>query len=58
MPDLPNFSRFHDGYRENPRSVTLEGNMRDAFFAAYEEDDCEYLPLTSPQIDERTAKRA
>jgi arginine decarboxylase len=53
VPDLPNFSRFHDGYRENPGSVTLEGNMRSAFFAAYEEDDCEYLPLMSPKIDER-----
>jgi arginine decarboxylase len=53
VPDLPNFSRFHDGYRENPASITLEGDMRGAFFAAYEEDDCEYLPLMSPQIDER-----
>jgi len=53
VPDLPNFSRFHDGYRENPGSVTLEGDMRGAFFAAYEEDDCEYLPLMSPKIDER-----
>ena len=53
MPDLPNFSRFHDGYRDDPGSITLEGNMRDAFFAAYEEDDCEYLPLMSPKIDER-----
>jgi arginine decarboxylase len=53
VPDLPNFSRFHDGYRDDPASVTLEGNMRSAFFAAYEEDDCEYLPLMSPKIDER-----
>ena len=53
VPDLPNFSRFHDGYRENPGSITLEGDMRGAFFAAYEEDDCEYLPLMSPKIDER-----
>ena len=53
VPDLPNFSRFHDGYREDPRSTTLEGDMRGAFFAAYEEDDCEYLPLLSPKIDER-----
>ena len=53
VPDLPNFSRFHDGYREDPDSITLEGNMRSAFFAAYEEDDCEYLPLMSPKIDER-----
>jgi arginine decarboxylase len=56
VPDLPNFSRFHDGYRENPNSITLEGDMRGAFFAAYEEDDCEYLPLLSPKIDERLAK--
>lgn len=56
VPDLPNFSRFHDGYRENPGSITLEGDMRTAFFAAYEEDDCEYLPLMSPQVDERLAK--
>ena len=53
VPDLPNFSRFHDGYRDDPGSITLEGNMRSAFFAAYEEDDCEYLPLMSPKIDER-----
>ena len=56
VPDLPNFSRFHDGYREDPASVTLEGDMRSAFFAAYDEDDCEYLPLLSPQIDERLEK--
>jgi len=56
VPDLPNFSRFHDGYRKNPDSVTLEGDMRTAFFAAYEENDCEYLPLNSPKIDERLAK--
>jgi arginine decarboxylase len=53
VPDLPNFSRFHDGYRDDPASITLEGDMRGAFFAAYEEDDCEYLPLMSPKIDER-----
>ena len=29
VPDLPNFSRFHDGYREDPDSITLEGNMRE-----------------------------
>ena len=53
VPNLPNFSRFHDGYREDPGSITLEGDMRSAFFAAYDEGDCEYLPLMSPKIDER-----
>ena len=56
VPSLPNFSRFHDGYRENPASVTLEGDMRSAFFAAYAEEDCEYVPLMSKVIDERLAK--
>ena len=55
VPALPNFSRFHDGYRENPASVTLEGDMRSAFFAAYDEGDCEYVPLMDPRIDERLA---
>ena len=31
VPDLPNFSRFHDGYRDDPGSTTSEGNMRTAF---------------------------
>ena len=53
VPSLPNFSRFHDGYRDDPRSPTQEGNMRDAFFAAYNEADCEYLPLSSQDIDKR-----
>jgi arginine decarboxylase len=53
VPSLPNFSRFHDGYRDNPHSTTLEGNMRTAFFAAYNEDECEYLPLASQTLDDR-----
>ncbi len=52
MPDLPNFSRFHDAFRENPGSTTLEGDMRTAFFAAYERR-CEYVKLNSTEIDER-----
>jgi arginine decarboxylase len=55
VPDLPNFSRFHDSYREDPKSVTLEGDMRTAFFAAYDESGCEYIPLMDKRIDERLA---
>jgi arginine decarboxylase len=29
--------------------------MRSAFFAAYDEDECEYVPLMSPEIDARLA---
>ena len=53
VPDLPNFSRFFDRFRENPSSKTSEGDMRAAFFAAYRENQCEHLKLSSPEIDKR-----
>jgi arginine decarboxylase len=53
VPDLPNFSRFFDRFRENPSSKTSEGDMRAAFFAAYRADQCEHLTLSSPEIDKR-----
>ena len=36
VPDLPNFSRFHDAFRDNPKSKTAEGHMREAFYLAYD----------------------
>ncbi len=53
VPNLPNFSRFHDGYRQDPKGKTSEGDMRGAFFAAYNENECEYIPLRSPELDKR-----
>jgi arginine decarboxylase len=53
VPDLPNFTRFHDTFRENPASPTIEGDMRAGFYAAYNEAGCEYLPLNSPDVDAR-----
>jgi hypothetical protein len=53
VPDLPNFSSFHDSFRDDPRSGTSEGHMREAFFRAYDEDNCDYVKLNSPQMDER-----
>jgi len=55
VPDLPNFSRFHDKYRDDPKGDTLEGRMREAFYAAYDEEGCEFIPLASPEIDRRIA---
>src|SRR3989454_1139431 len=55
VPDLPNFTRFHDSFRENPASATIEGDMRAGFYAAYDETGCEYLPLNSPDVDARLA---
>ena len=43
VPPLPDFSRFHDAFR--PGTDTPEGNIRAAFFLAYNEDNCDYLDL-------------
>ncbi len=53
VPDLPDFSHFHDKYRDNPKSKTPEGNMREGFFAAYESKNCEHIKLFSKEIDDR-----
>ena len=43
LPPLPDFSRFHDAFRAGPE--TPEGDIRAAFFLAYDEDNCDYLEL-------------
>jgi arginine decarboxylase len=53
VPTLPNFTCFFDRFRENSSSITSEGDMRSAFFAAYREKQCEHLKLLSPEIDKR-----
>lgn len=53
VPDLPNFSRFHDGYRDDPSGRSVHGHMREAFFAAYDEESCEYVPLFGEAMDRR-----
>ena len=32
VPDLPNFSRFHEAFRSDAGKNTPEGDMRTAFF--------------------------
>jgi len=53
VPDLPDFSCFHDSFRENPDSLTSEGDMRAGFFGAYREEQCEHLKLFDKEIDRR-----
>jgi arginine decarboxylase len=53
VPDLPNFSTFHDTFRDVADSVTVEGDMRAAFYAAYDESGCEYIRLSDQKIDDR-----
>lgn len=53
VPDLPNFSHFHEAFRGDAGANTREGDMRTAFFMAYDEDACEYLPLFGAETDRR-----
>ncbi|MGX5733057.1 decarboxylase [Bosea thiooxidans] len=56
VPELPNFSRFHDAFRTDAGDTTPEGDIRTAFFAAYAEEQCEYLPINNPECDRRIDK--
>jgi arginine decarboxylase len=53
VPDLPNFSRFHDVFRDDPGGASNEGHMREAFFMAYDDTNCEFLKLASADVDTR-----
>ena len=53
VPHLPNFSRFHKAFRDDAGDRTPEGDMRTAFFGAYDETGCEYLPLNGPELNKR-----
>jgi arginine decarboxylase len=43
VPPLPDFSRFHAAFRTD--DVTPEGDIRSAFFLAYDENNCDYFDL-------------
>ena len=49
VPPLPDFSRFHDSFRSS--KDTPEGDIRTAFFLAYDEDNCDYLDLDDKLMD-------
>lgn len=53
VPDLPNFSHFHDAFRGDAGAKTNEGDIRRGFFAAYDAAGCEFIPLGDPEIDRR-----
>ncbi|RZT97814.1 decarboxylase [Rivibacter subsaxonicus] len=56
VPDLPNFSHFHAAFRDNPKSKSCEGHMREAYYLAFDDANCEYLALNDPKVDERLKK--
>ncbi len=45
LPPLPDFSEFHRAFRHCGAIDTPEGNVRRAFFLAYDEAECEYFTL-------------
>ncbi|HEX5212190.1 MAG TPA: decarboxylase [Pseudolabrys sp.] len=53
VPDLPNFSRFHDAFRHDAGDRTNEGDIRGGFYTAYDEAGCEHIRLADPEIDRR-----
>jgi arginine decarboxylase len=55
LPPLPDFSRFHDVFRDNPTSGTPEGDIRRAYFLAYDDTACDYLSLSDGSLDQALA---
>jgi len=53
VPDLPNFSHFHDCFRKDAGKRTNEGDIRGGFYMAYDAPGCEYIRLADPEIDRR-----
>jgi arginine decarboxylase len=53
VPDLPNFSRFHNAFRHDAGDRTNEGDIRGGFYTAYDAAGCEYIRLADPEIDRR-----
>ncbi|MCA8947985.1 MAG: ornithine decarboxylase [Planctomycetes bacterium] len=45
LPPLPNFSHFHAAFRPWPDASTPEGDLRAAYFLAYDERSFEYLTI-------------
>jgi arginine decarboxylase len=53
VPDLPNFSHFHDAFRADAGRRTTEGDIRGGFYGAYDATGCEYIRLADAEIDRR-----
>ncbi|WP_236551276.1 hypothetical protein [Billgrantia tianxiuensis] len=48
LPPLPDFSRFHDAFRQCPE--TPEGDIRRAYFLSYDEENTEYLRFDNGEL--------
>ncbi len=50
-PPLPDFSRFHGAFLSPDDRGTGEGDIRTAYFHAYDEANCEYFPLSGGTLE-------
>ena len=52
LPPLPDFSYFHAAFSPNreQKIKTGEGDIRSAFFYAYDDENCEYLTIDESEI--------
>ncbi len=55
-PALPNFSRFHPAFKPDDAD-TPEGDIRSAFFLAYDDSCTEWIPLSRETLDAIRAGR-
>jgi arginine decarboxylase len=53
VPHLPDFTHFHETFRGDAGRETPEGDIRTAFFSAYDASACEYVPLVGAECDRR-----
>ena len=51
LPPLPDFSRFHEAFRPPGAPTTPEGDIRNAYFLAYDEKGCEYFPIEDGSME-------
>ena len=52
LPPLPDFSHFHEAFAPGSKNKvkTPDGDIRKAFFLAYDEENCEYLTIEEETI--------
>jgi len=57
LPPLPDFSRFHRAFQEEAECATPEGDMRGAFYMAYDDAACGFVSLDARLSREVAAGR-
>jgi arginine decarboxylase len=57
-PSLPEFSGFHAAFRPSATSLTMDGDIRSAYFRGHEDADCDYLNIASMRDEEVDALSA